>query len=365
LLIADRLSQNQRFEEAMQWYHYIFDPTETQGGKPPGRYWKLRPFYEPYQPKNRKPKRIHDLMRLLNNGDTEQEMLVDEWEKDPFKPHLIARRRIAAYMKTVVMKYLDNLIAWGDQLFRRDTMESNVEAAQLYILAAEVLGERPAAVSTQNSQRKSLTFSQLEELGLDVFSNAALENLLPEAPNIPLSTNGKNETLTLPSILYFCIPNNAELLEYWDTVEDRLFKIRNCMNIKGIVRQPPLFQPPIDPALLVRAAAAGLDLSSVLNDLYAPLPHYRFQVILQKAVELCTEVKSLGNSLLSALEKKNAEELSILRTKHETNLLELIKAVKEKHKEETQQSKESLDKTSQMVGQRNKYYAEFPLYVFP
>ena len=216
LLIADRLSQNQRFEEAMKWYHFIFDPTATEGGEPPGRYWKLRPFYKPYEEENGRPQRIHDLMRLLNDGDAEQQKLVDEWEKDPFKPHLIARRRIAAYMKTVVMKYLDNLIAWGDQLFRRDTMESNLEVAQLYILATEILGERPAAISAKNNKRKSLTFSELED-ELDVFSNAELENLLLSPPKIPLSTNGKTETLTLPSILYFCIPNNAELLEYWNS----------------------------------------------------------------------------------------------------------------------------------------------------
>ena len=27
LLIATRLSSNQRFEEAQRWFHYIFDPT--------------------------------------------------------------------------------------------------------------------------------------------------------------------------------------------------------------------------------------------------------------------------------------------------------------------------------------------------
>jgi hypothetical protein len=49
-------------------------------------------------------------------------------------------------------------------------------------------------------------------------------------------------------------------------VADRLFKIRNCRDISGRVRQLPLFEPPIDPALLVRATAAGVDLDSVLND---------------------------------------------------------------------------------------------------
>src|SRR5215813_9491779 len=65
---------------------------------------------------------------------------------------------------------------------------------------------------------------------------------------------------------YFCIPENDVLLGYSNTVADRLFKVRNCMNIEGTVRRLPLFAPPIDPALLVRAAALGIDLSSALND---------------------------------------------------------------------------------------------------
>ena len=34
LLMATRLSGNQRFEEAQRWFHYIFDPTETKGEAP-------------------------------------------------------------------------------------------------------------------------------------------------------------------------------------------------------------------------------------------------------------------------------------------------------------------------------------------
>ena len=64
------------------------------------------------------------------------------WIDDPFDPHGIARLRTTAYQKAVVMRYLDNLIA-GDQLFRRDTIESINEATQLYVLALELLGERP------------------------------------------------------------------------------------------------------------------------------------------------------------------------------------------------------------------------------
>jgi hypothetical protein len=69
-------------------------------------------------------------------------------------------------------------------------------------------------------------------------------------------------------------------------IEDRLFKIRHCMDIEGVVRPLALFEPPIDPALLVRAVAAGLDIQSVLADLAAP-PRHRFAQLDQKAIEFC------------------------------------------------------------------------------
>jgi hypothetical protein len=62
------------------------------------------------------------------------------------KPCLIARDRPAVYMIWVVMKYIDNLIAWGDYLFRQDTIESINQATQLYILASHILGPRPEMI---------------------------------------------------------------------------------------------------------------------------------------------------------------------------------------------------------------------------
>jgi len=60
--------------------------------------------------------------------------------------------RVVAYMKAVVMRYIDNLIAWGDQLFRRDTIESINEATQIYILAAQILGRRPESIPPRARQ---------------------------------------------------------------------------------------------------------------------------------------------------------------------------------------------------------------------
>src|SRR5205085_8054679 len=149
---------------------------------------------------------------------------------------------------------------------------------------------------------------------------------------------------SLGSTFYFCIPKNDQLLGYWDTVADRLFKIRHCMNIEGVVRQLPLFAPPIDVSLLVQAAAMGVDLSSVLNDINAATPHYRFTYMLQKALELCADVKSLGGALLSALEKKDAEALALLRSSHEIALLDAMVEVKKQQVEEATRTWEGLQK---------------------
>ena len=76
-----------------------------------------------------------------------------DWRTNPFEPHRIANYRTVAYQKTVVMKYLDNLISWGDYLFRQDSMESINEATQLYVLAAEILGQRPKKIAPQVKPR--------------------------------------------------------------------------------------------------------------------------------------------------------------------------------------------------------------------
>ena len=94
------------------------------------------------------------------------------------------------------------------------------------------------------------------------------------------------------------------MLEYWDRIADRLFKIRHCQNIDGVERSLALFAPPIDPGMLVRAAASGLDISSILAGINAPTPYYRFNVLSQKATELAQEVRGLGSLIIAGIGKE-------------------------------------------------------------
>src|SRR5262252_5033412 len=318
MLIANRLKQDQRFEDAQRWYHYIFDPTNTDA--------------------------------------TALQEQVAKWQENPFEPHVIARMRISAYMKNVVMKYVDNLIAWGDQLFGRDTIESINEATNLYVLAAKILGPRPPDVPAR-AVPVVQTYDDLDA-ALDPLSNALveIEAFLPPSA----STGGNGNGNPLGTIAYFCVSRNDNLLAYWDTVADRLFKIRHGMNIEGVVRQLPLFEPPIDPALLVQAAAAGMDLASILNDISAPLPSYRFSVLMQRAHELVGDVKALGQALLSALEKRDGEALQLLRQTHEIGLLEAVRELRRTQVNEAKSNLEALQKTRAVTDLKLGYYSSRP-----
>ena len=72
-----------------------------------------------------------------------QQSAITAYQRDQFNPFAIARLRPSAFQKAVVMRYIDNLLDWGDQLFRRDTLESLNEASFIYAMAADILGDRP------------------------------------------------------------------------------------------------------------------------------------------------------------------------------------------------------------------------------
>ncbi|MFW5960631.1 MAG: hypothetical protein ACOCSE_05885, partial [Chitinivibrionales bacterium] len=305
---------------------------------------------------------------------------------NPFKPHLIARFRIGAYQKSVVMKYLDNLLNWADQLFRMDNMESVNQATQLYVYASEILGEKPELIPS-GREEGGLTYNQLAE-NLGVFSNKMvdLENYIPSPPLKKLKMwrtrrvpsryyyynkyAGFSETvetvpkasarlLTIaPAMHYFCIPFNDKLMSYWEKVEDRLFKIRHCMNIKGEKRELALFAPPIDPGMAAKALAAGLSLGDIMGDMQIAKAPYRFSVLIRKAIELCNEVKSFGTELLAAKEKADAEEMANLRKEHEITLLDMVEEIKKERITEAERSLESLEKSKERVEVRYDYYKD-------
>lgn len=400
-LVAHYLNSLGKFAEADRWYRYIFDPINpAEDTKGP---WRFRPF---------KKLKAPTLRAILT-----QEAAITAYKRDPFNPFAIARLRPSAFQKAVVMRYIDNLLDWGDQLFRRDTLESLNEATLLYVVAADVLGERPIEVGEcETAPADSLTYAAISTRNVGNEFLIELENIIyyyvnfsalappspartdieftpfhlpgsepdePEEPAAPgsgfavLAAEAQAEAPALaelqtrrsafvradnlaietpapdpplpgpgfPSVktvladvpdpdgpvqdarrMGFCVPPNDTLLGYWDRVDDRLFKIRHCMNIDGIVRKLPLWEPRIDPALLVRAKAAGLEIDDVLALLNEQPPQHRFELLVEHARRFTATAQQLGSQLLSAIERKDESELTLLKAVHEDSILTLARS---------------------------------------
>ncbi|TXK74415.1 neuraminidase-like domain-containing protein [Mesonia sp. K4-1] len=414
MTVAENLTANYRFAEAQEWLHHIFDPTESEG-QTPQRFWKIKPLFE-FSALDTE----EELIEFMNGSDENLDKLVKLWEKDPFNPHLIARFRISTYMRRIIMIYIENLLAWADQLFTNDSIESINEAFQIYMLAWRILGERPQKLPAQENNVKSIqellnpnSFTEFSPL--DYLSDVVTTHLINTSVNfnssvwqppaqhlspLPVMTDNLNQSLTLNDVVlqdsnnftslseeqfyarrvarsndynpaadqftqaaeamntlgYFCVLPNTQMYEYWDTVEDRLFKIRNCLNIAGEERTLALFEPPIDPGAIIAALVNGASLGSAISGITAPLPYYRFRYLLNNCFALIQEVKGLGQSMLSALEKADSDELVLLREQHQQSVLEAVRQVKIKAVEEAEQSFRALQSQLDNVKYREQFY---------
>jgi hypothetical protein len=528
LLIAQRLSEAGQFEEAERWFKLLFDPARGRLNANPLESFQTQPLREAIS------LRLEDMLHLLDDQVVRAEFAeqVDRLNRFPYQPHLIARSRLTAYQKTLVMKYLDHLISWGDELFRRayatDNRTELENAGSRYDLVARLLGKRPEVLPSQ-SKVPILSFDALwedkEELdlwdplvkiedyrklprvlvqgrvadqdrlyriptgfpplkvlvhiqgigdqtfhenefagtrgqgrqleGFQIDFNPSIPNLgmrymahLQNMGDVPyvnagqfigtrsqgrrlegfsielteseadnyevlykahlqgsgeteLCRNGqfcgtrdqarsveailvrieKTKTNQFGSVvegvvggagrppagvpndaegipeLYFCVPHNDELLKYWDTLADRLAKLRSCRDIEGVRRTLSLYGRRIDPGLLVRATAMGLDIDVLLGYLSAPLPRFRFGALLQRARGACDRAQAFGQALLTTIEKREAEELAKLRTKHEVALLREAKRVRDEQVNEAEESLEALRKSRDSAEVRYRFYS--------
>jgi Tc toxin complex TcA C-terminal TcB-binding domain len=367
--VAVHLSSNQRFAEAQNWFHLVFDPTSTDTSIPaPQRFWKFLAFRNAGAVPN-----INTLLTLLSTPDSqldaaqlaEKQSVLAGYQvmlSDPFQPYAIARTRQSAFQWYVVMKYLDNLIAWGDSLFLQDTIETINEATLCYVLAANILGPKPQALPPHGTVAPR-NFLQLKQAGLDAMANALVElegqfpfNLPPASSQSNGSGDLSGPLFGIGNSLYFCTPPNQILLGYWDTVATRLSRIRNSETIAGVAQQLPLFDPPLDPGMLVKAAAAGINVGSIVSGLNQPAGPVRSIVLIGKALELAAEVRALGNSLLSALEKSDAEQIALLRQGHEIVLQQQIQNVRYLQWQQAQEATTGLLRSRATVLERFTYY---------
>ena len=358
MLLMERLQATQQFDLALQIARYVFDPTIDGTGL--DRCWLFPPFKDIASVKIDSAEDILSRLTASSGADSSMNMSILEWRKSPFSPHAVARARPSAYMRRLVMKYIEILIASGDELFMQDTLEAIPLAIQRYVEASHVCGKAPKPIPTLGRSTPR-SYADLEAT-LNDFSNTPLDMELDFPFYCDPSKRGgvgSNAASTLTGILrttYFCVPMNPKMVELRNVIDDRLFKIRNCQDINGVSRSLSLFEPALDPGLVSRAIAQGISLTVLLNDTVGPMPNYRFQNVLEKAFNMCSELKSMGEAVLTVREKRDAEGLAILQARQENAMQVMTMDMKKLNREEIVKSISELRETRKGQVSRLRYF---------
>lgn len=126
-----------------------------------------------------------------------------------------------------------------------------------------------------------------------------------------------------PLITYkFCMPQNPIFKALLLKGNLELFKIFNCRNIAGMVRELDVFAAATDSTTGVPVIGASGNLVIPGAGTYSPT-QYRFRVLLDRAKQIAQQAQQLESLFLAALEKEDAENYAQLRARQD---LETAKA---------------------------------------
>lgn len=365
-----------QFDDAEWFWRAIFDPMDGSSDPAPMRYWKYEPLRTAIVDS------INDLYGLLNaDPDIAAQTLneVDAWTADPFDPWAVAAGRPIALMKIAVRFFLMNCLTQADQDYAQAAdQETLMRAADGYIRALEILGPEPQPLEPTQSAQESPSdyhcFSDIENISP---ANPSLPEIIESA--LPPLQNPPSSSPTLPADrfpwstaanlvsapdpvtgtqeLIFCIPRDTSFdqLRQWATT--KINNIRAGLDFNGQPHVYSIYGARIDPALLARAAAAGIDLSNATSGVTAPPRYLRFTVLLQRAKEFVAELEKVSGSLLGALTEDSAETLNELRAAQEVTLLAKTLAVKQQAVTEAQQTLAGIQAYQQVLQARYQYYS--------
>ncbi|KAK3295313.1 uncharacterized protein B0H64DRAFT_432086 [Chaetomium fimeti] len=326
LLAVDRFIATQQFDEALLAARLVFDPAIDM--VPGQSCWRFPPFRQ-YAEKIAKDGKEGDVD--LQDLSKEIHRAILERRSAGALVHTTARGRPQAYMKWVVMRYAEALIASGDVHFRRGTMESLPLATQRYVEASHVLGPEPPRVPSRLAKKKT------KVLCFDTLKKEAIKNELglPFSAELVTGSGGGGGHRAKGSYImspYFCVPLNPKFKELRRLVNRRLHDLRNSLSIDGKPVQYALVDPPIDPAALIALGAQGGSVAGAMSlaagGQHGPLPRQRFDLLLRRALELCSELRALGERLVLAIERKESEAFAALQARHTTAISTMTLAMR-------------------------------------
>jgi hypothetical protein len=169
---------------------------------------------------------------------------------------------------------------------------------------------RPTNSSTNRINYNFVTPSN-EQILTMAFINNPLQTVNEYYEQAALYTPGIN--------LNFCVPPNPLLDGVVLMAELNLFKIRNCMNIAGMVRQLDPYAAPTDQVSGIPQISTDGTLNLGIRKPFQPSPH-RFEVLLERAKQQVQTAQQIESTLLSMYEKADAEYYNLMKARQDMGI---------------------------------------------
>ncbi|MDR0211745.1 MAG: hypothetical protein LBJ33_21635 [Pseudomonas putida] len=330
-LVASRLQEEERYEEARRWLGLIFDPQRTQPStENPGReYWNCAWILDD---------------RTSASGLEHQ--LLD--------PHTIALHAPSHYRKAIFHQYVHLLIGEADLNYRQPTRDSLANAWLLYRRAADLMGEAPNARTINTWQPK--TVSQL----LDASSGGQLLACQTQV-RAPADLPKRLATFVWTGVAAheaFRLPVNEHLMDTWRLLEQRFYNLRHYLTIDGQPLLLPLYAPAANPFDLLMARMGGNASLSHLLGHRTVVPPYRFRTILGKAHEVVTALIQFGEQLRGLMEQEERTELEALQFQQAAEIASYTIGIQEQLYQQQQKSQDVLQAQRAATELRQAHYTK-------
>lgn len=240
-MVAMRLTEQQQFEEAQDWYlRYLFNPyriASDEAGRPAP--WCTRPLSQ-----------VGTLSSTLHQG------------VDPISHVFVLARH---YQQAIYLGFLENWLAQGDHYYRQLTLSTLNQAWLCYQQALKLLGPLPEGHNA--SRWTATTLASLD-------SNA------------------------------FRTPLNRRVLELSKTLQNRLHNLRHGLTLDGKTL-PPLDWSSEGQEAFDSSQGGVSNLPITYQDRKQPVPHYRFRQLLPSAKAAAQQLSDFGRHYMKLMEDES------------------------------------------------------------
>jgi len=336
--VAGTMRAHCRFEAALKWYELVFNPLQQDNS------WAQCPISnnDNGQDNSRDISSKNNVVSVIPKSTS---IVLGGTDDEPCCPTVLPSccnnynnssnnnsndMELAKY-RSILLQYLETLLQWADALMCRNSPEAFQQATVILDTFKKIIGPRPVMVFTKDDSKNPMTVG--------------------DDPS-------KNPFVARPP------PLNPRLMTLYERQEDRITLIHYCLNARRLRNGRPTIDMAYWGNTTLRddwqtTAQACRDEDDWCMWCCSP---YRFVFLVQKALDLASEVRALGAELLAAYEKGDADYLESLRATHERQLQELTLEVRQNQWREADWQLQALGKTREGAQTRRR---EFERLIIP